>query len=160
MRWQDEKRTVPRPVPEDPDNDILNRDEALEPDLTEAQRNRKASGEARAARDRDNMATVAHEERSAAGTVVSAWQRTLTAGRESGITRQAQATKTWPAQVKPQLKDLSQVSSRPSSLASYRRFPDTVLATYDAMWAKVSKPRWANARFGLYCGKKRVVARF
>ncbi|KAJ9529734.1 hypothetical protein QJQ45_014507 [Haematococcus lacustris] len=66
--------------------------------------------------------------------------------RESGITRQAQATKTWPAQVKPQLKDLSQVSSRPSSLASYRRFPDTVLATYDAMWAEVSKPRWANAR--------------
>ncbi|GFH10354.1 hypothetical protein HaLaN_05653 [Haematococcus lacustris] len=46
--------------------------------------------------------------------------------RESGITRQAQATKTWPAQV----------SSRPSSLASYRRFADTVLATYDAMWAE------------------------
>ncbi|KAJ9522187.1 hypothetical protein QJQ45_005244 [Haematococcus lacustris] len=39
--------------PEDPDNDILDRDEVLEPDLTEAQRNRKASGEARAARDRD-----------------------------------------------------------------------------------------------------------
>ncbi|GFH21276.1 uncharacterized protein HaLaN_18544 [Haematococcus lacustris] len=79
--------------------------------------------------------------------------------RESGITRQAQAIKTWLAQVKPQLKALSQVSSKPSSLASYRRFANTVLATYDVMWAEVSKPRWANAKSRLYCGKKRVVAR-
>ncbi|KAJ9522666.1 hypothetical protein QJQ45_019743, partial [Haematococcus lacustris] len=43
-----------RPVPEDLGSDIENRDEALEPDLTEAERNRKTSGEARAARDRDN----------------------------------------------------------------------------------------------------------
>ncbi|KAJ9509976.1 hypothetical protein QJQ45_011426 [Haematococcus lacustris] len=110
-----------------------------------------------------NMATVAHEERSAAGTVVSVWQRSLTAGqyyRDSGITRQAQATKKWLAQVKPQLNALSHVSSKPSSLASYRRFADTVLATYDAMWAEVSKPRWANAKFRLYCGKQRVVAGF
>ncbi|KAJ9508660.1 hypothetical protein QJQ45_027936 [Haematococcus lacustris] len=55
---------------------------------------------------------------------------------------------------------LSRVSSKPSSLASYRRFADTVLATYDAMWAEVSKKRWANAKFRLYCGKKRVVASF
>ncbi|GFH18332.1 uncharacterized protein HaLaN_15116, partial [Haematococcus lacustris] len=110
-----------------------------------------------------NMATVAHEERSAAGTVVSVWQRSLTAGqyyRDSGITRQFPATKTWLAKVKPQLTAQSQVSSKPSSLASYRRFADTVLATYDAMWAEVSKPRWANAKFRLYCGKQHVVARF
>ncbi|KAJ9531551.1 hypothetical protein QJQ45_014982, partial [Haematococcus lacustris] len=43
---------------------------------------------------------------------------------------------------------------------SYRRFADTVLATYDAMWAEVSKQRWANAKFRLYCGKMRVVASF
>ncbi|MGQ3192923.1 hypothetical protein, partial [Neoaquamicrobium sediminum] len=43
-----------RLVPEDPDSDIEDRDEALQPDLTEAERNRKVSGEARAARDRDN----------------------------------------------------------------------------------------------------------
>ncbi|KAJ9522808.1 hypothetical protein QJQ45_019796, partial [Haematococcus lacustris] len=110
-----------------------------------------------------NMATVAHEERSAAGTVVSVRHWKLTAGqyyRDSGITRQAQATKTWLAKVKPQLTALSRVSSKPSSLASYRRFADTVLATYDAMWAKVSKQRWANAKFRLYCGKMRVVASF
>ncbi|KAJ9533827.1 hypothetical protein QJQ45_026913 [Haematococcus lacustris] len=45
--------TVPRPVPEDLGSDIEDRDEALQPDLTEAERNRKTSGEARAARDRD-----------------------------------------------------------------------------------------------------------
>ncbi|GFH10580.1 uncharacterized protein HaLaN_05917, partial [Haematococcus lacustris] len=28
------------------------------------------------------------------------------------------------------------------------------------MWAEVSKPRWANAKIRLYCGKKRVVAGF
>ncbi|KAJ9505954.1 hypothetical protein QJQ45_002746 [Haematococcus lacustris] len=48
------KRTVPKPVPEDPDTDSLDRDEALQPDPTDAQRERKASGEACAARDRDN----------------------------------------------------------------------------------------------------------
>ncbi|KAJ9512438.1 hypothetical protein QJQ45_013019 [Haematococcus lacustris] len=46
--------SIKLPVPEDPDSDIEDRDEALQPDLTEAQRNRKTSGEARAARDRDN----------------------------------------------------------------------------------------------------------
>ncbi|KAJ9510456.1 hypothetical protein QJQ45_015933 [Haematococcus lacustris] len=110
-----------------------------------------------------NMATVAHEERSAAGTVVSVRHWKLTAGqyyRDSGITRQAQATKTWLTKVKPQLTALSRVSSKPSSLASYRRFADTVLETYDAMWAEVSKKRWANAKFRLYCGKMRVVASF
>ncbi|KAJ9509066.1 hypothetical protein QJQ45_001545 [Haematococcus lacustris] len=50
------RRTVPRPVPEEPDSDIEDRDEALQPDLTEAERNRKTSGEARAARDRDTTA--------------------------------------------------------------------------------------------------------
>ncbi|KAJ9508717.1 hypothetical protein QJQ45_028009 [Haematococcus lacustris] len=110
-----------------------------------------------------NMATVAHEERSAAGTVVSVRHWKLTAGqyyRDSGITRQAHATKTWLTKVKPQLTALSRVSSKPSSLASYRRFADTVLETYDAMWAEVSKKRWANAKFRLYCGKMRVVASF
>ncbi|KAJ9513162.1 hypothetical protein QJQ45_029347 [Haematococcus lacustris] len=110
-----------------------------------------------------NMATVAHEERSADGSVVSVRHWTLTAGhyyRDSGITRQTQATKIWLATVKTQLTALSRVSSKPSSLASYRRFADTVLETYDAMWAEVSKQRWANARFRLYCGKKRVVASF
>ncbi|KAL6764599.1 hypothetical protein V8C86DRAFT_2473140, partial [Haematococcus lacustris] len=48
------RRTVPRLVPEDLGSDIEDRDEALQPDLTEAQRNRKVSGEARAARDKDN----------------------------------------------------------------------------------------------------------
>ncbi|KAJ9512968.1 hypothetical protein QJQ45_029100 [Haematococcus lacustris] len=93
-----------------------------------------------------NMATVAHEERSAGQYY-----------RDSSITRQTQATKTWLAQLKLQLNALSHVSSKPSSLASYRRFADTVLETYDAMWAEVSKPRWANAKFRLYCGKKRVL---
>ncbi|KAJ9513239.1 hypothetical protein QJQ45_029500 [Haematococcus lacustris] len=83
-----------------------------------------------------NMATVAHEERSAGQYY-----------RDSSITRQTQATKTWLAQPKLQLNALSHVSSKPSSLASYRRFADTVLATYDAMRAEVSKPRWANAKF-------------
>ncbi|KAL6748656.1 hypothetical protein V8C86DRAFT_3114256 [Haematococcus lacustris] len=97
-----------------------------------------------------NMATVAHEERSADGSVVSVWQRTLTAGQyhsDSGITRQTQATKIWLAKVKTQLTAQSQVSSKPSSLASYRRFTHTVLATYDAMWAEVNKQakkRWPD----------------
>ncbi|KAJ9531855.1 hypothetical protein QJQ45_022032 [Haematococcus lacustris] len=105
-----------------------------------------------------NMATVAHEERSAAGTVVSVRHLKLTAGqyyRDNGITRQAQATKTWLAKVKPQLTALSRVSSKPISLASYRRFADTVLATYDAIWAEVKKQtqkRWPDRILALAYG--------
>ncbi|KAL6761283.1 hypothetical protein V8C86DRAFT_3131628 [Haematococcus lacustris] len=47
-------RTAAGGVPEDLGSDIEDRDEALQPDLTEAERNRQTSGEARAARDRDN----------------------------------------------------------------------------------------------------------
>ncbi|KAJ9518001.1 hypothetical protein QJQ45_004326 [Haematococcus lacustris] len=50
---------VPRPVPEDTDSDIEFRDEALQPDPTEAELKRKASGEARAARDTDRDNTTA-----------------------------------------------------------------------------------------------------
>ncbi|KAL6757471.1 hypothetical protein V8C86DRAFT_3135490 [Haematococcus lacustris] len=59
---------------------------------------------------------------------------------------------------KPQIHALSQVSSKPTSLATYRRFADTVMATYGAVWAEISTPRWANASFRLYRGKQRVVA--
>ncbi|KAJ9517796.1 hypothetical protein QJQ45_004146 [Haematococcus lacustris] len=69
--------------------------------------------------------------------------------RESGITRQAQMTKTWLAQVKPQLKALSRVSSRPSSLASYWRFADTVLATY---LIKQAQKRWPDVILALAYG--------
>ncbi|GFH17829.1 hypothetical protein HaLaN_14537, partial [Haematococcus lacustris] len=62
------RRTVARPVPEDPESDIEDRDEALQPDLTEAQQNRKVSGEARAARDRD-----IHGRKSTSGGHQRAW---------------------------------------------------------------------------------------
>lgn len=45
---------VPRPEPEDPDFDIVDRDEAAQPELTEAQHRIKALGEASAARIRNN----------------------------------------------------------------------------------------------------------
>ncbi|GFH05544.1 hypothetical protein HaLaN_00024 [Haematococcus lacustris] len=83
--------------------------------------------------------------------------------RDSGMTRQAQATKTWLAEVKPQLTALSQVSSKPSSLASYRRFTDTVLATYDAHVGRgleaalgqrqVQTVLWQEARGGFVLGQ-------
>ncbi|KAJ9515503.1 hypothetical protein QJQ45_016499, partial [Haematococcus lacustris] len=53
------------------------------------------------------------------------------------------ATKTWLAQLKPQLNALSHVSSKPCSLASYQRFADTVMAMYDVMWAE-AKQRWPD----------------
>ncbi|GFH16601.1 hypothetical protein HaLaN_13046, partial [Haematococcus lacustris] len=44
----------PRAVPEEPDFDIVDRDEAAQPEVNEAERRRKASGEARAARVGEN----------------------------------------------------------------------------------------------------------
>ncbi|KAJ9523298.1 hypothetical protein QJQ45_005260 [Haematococcus lacustris] len=86
-----------------------------------------------------NMATVAHEERHPSGAVESVWQRTLTAGqyyRQSGITQHAKTSK------------------------RYQLYVDAVLATWPAMWAEMSKPRWSNARFRLYRHKQSTVAKF
>ncbi|KAJ9506588.1 hypothetical protein QJQ45_018467, partial [Haematococcus lacustris] len=62
--------------------------------------------------------------------------------------------------VDPGETNMATVAHEERSAAGTRRFADTVLATYDPKWAEVSKPRWANAKFRLYCGKKRVVAGF
>ncbi|KAJ9517495.1 hypothetical protein QJQ45_025020, partial [Haematococcus lacustris] len=79
------RRTVPKPVPEDPDSDIEDRNKALQPDLTEAQRNSKASGEARAARDRDN--TYHGRKCKLAHLTDHLWQRALgcLSGTERGV---------------------------------------------------------------------------
>ncbi|KAJ9515831.1 hypothetical protein QJQ45_008717 [Haematococcus lacustris] len=52
--WIRGRQVALQAVPEDPDFDIDDRDEAGQPVLTEAERKRKASGEARAARSRVN----------------------------------------------------------------------------------------------------------
>ncbi|KAJ9506533.1 hypothetical protein QJQ45_019591 [Haematococcus lacustris] len=110
-----------------------------------------------------NMATVAHEERYPSGAVKSVWQRSLTAGqyyRQSGITEHAKESKVWTADIKPQHDLLSQVTNYTASLQRYREYADTTLVTWPAMWAEMSKRRWSNARFRLYGGKQRTVAKF
>ncbi|GFH26118.1 nuclear transcription factor, X-box binding-like 1 [Haematococcus lacustris] len=42
----------------------------------------------------------------------------------------------------------------------YREYVAMTLVTWPAMWAEMSKPRWSNARFRLYGGKRRTVAKF
>ncbi|GFH22022.1 uncharacterized protein HaLaN_19421, partial [Haematococcus lacustris] len=73
------------------------------------------------------------------GAVESVWQRSLTAGqyyRQSGITQHAKESK------------------------RCREYADTTLVTWPAMWAELSRRRWSNARFRLYGGKQRTVAKF
>ncbi|KAJ9515538.1 hypothetical protein QJQ45_021643, partial [Haematococcus lacustris] len=109
------------------------------------------------------MATVAHEERYPSGAVKSVWQRSLTAGqyyRQSGITEHAKVSKVWMAGIKPQHDELSQVTNYTASLQRYREYAATTLSTWPAMWAELSKRRWSNARFRLYGGKQRTVAKF
>ncbi|KAJ9525112.1 hypothetical protein QJQ45_017326 [Haematococcus lacustris] len=110
-----------------------------------------------------NMATVAHEERYPSGAVKSVWQRTLTAGqyyRQSGITQHAKTSKVWMAGIGPQQDALSQVTKHTASLERYQLYVDAVLATWPAMWAELSKPRWSNARFRIYRHKQSTVAKF
>ncbi|KAJ9523813.1 hypothetical protein QJQ45_019999 [Haematococcus lacustris] len=64
------------------------------------------------------------------------------------------------AGIKPQYDALSQVTNYTASLHRYREYAGTTLATWPAMWAELSKPRWSNARFRLYGGKQRTVAKF
>ncbi|KAJ9512687.1 hypothetical protein QJQ45_018801, partial [Haematococcus lacustris] len=110
-----------------------------------------------------NMATVAHEERHLSGAVESVWQRSLSAGqyyRQSGITQHAKTSKAWMAGIQHEQAVLSQVTNYTASLQRYREYVAMTLVTWPAMWAELSKPRWSNARFRLYGGKQRTVAKF
>ncbi|KAJ9525712.1 hypothetical protein QJQ45_003480 [Haematococcus lacustris] len=94
--------------------------------------------------------------------VKSVWQRSLTAGqyyRQSGITEHAKESKVWMAGIKPQQDELSQVTNYTASLQRYREYAAKTLSTWPAMWAELSKRRWSNARFRLYGGKQRTVAK-
>ncbi|GFH18503.1 uncharacterized protein HaLaN_15321 [Haematococcus lacustris] len=109
------------------------------------------------------MATVAHEERHLSGAVESVWQRSLSAGqyyRQSGITQHAKTSKAWMAGIQHEQAVLSQVTNYTASLQRYREYVAMTLVTWPAMWAELSKPRWSNARFRLYGGKQRTVAKF
>ncbi|KAJ9528516.1 hypothetical protein QJQ45_020521 [Haematococcus lacustris] len=110
-----------------------------------------------------NMATVAHEERYPSGAVESVWQRSLSAGqyyRQSGITQHAKTSKAWMAGIQPEHAVLSQVTNYTASLQRYRKYVAMTLVTWPAMWTELSKPRLSNARFRLYGGKPRTVAKF
>ncbi|KAJ9532098.1 hypothetical protein QJQ45_003793 [Haematococcus lacustris] len=110
-----------------------------------------------------NMATVAHEERHPSGAVESVWQRSLSAGqyyRQSGNTQHAKTSKAWMAGIQPEHAVLPQVTNYTASLQRYREYVAMTLVTWPAMWAEMSKPRWSNARFRLYGGKQRTVAKF
>ncbi|KAL6746588.1 hypothetical protein V8C86DRAFT_3205382 [Haematococcus lacustris] len=110
-----------------------------------------------------NMATVAHEERYPSGAVESVWQRSLSAGqyyRQSGITQHAKTSRAWMAGIQPQQDELSQVTNYTASLQRYREYVAMTLVTWPAMWAELSKPRWANARFRLHQHKQSTVAKF
>ncbi|KAJ9513156.1 hypothetical protein QJQ45_029356 [Haematococcus lacustris] len=79
-----------------------------------------------------NMATVAHEERYPSGAVES-------------------VSKAWMAGIQPEHTVLPQVTNYTAVMT---------LATWAAMWAELSKPRWSNARFRLYRYKQSTVAKF
>ncbi|GFH28174.1 uncharacterized protein HaLaN_26618, partial [Haematococcus lacustris] len=69
-------------------------------------------------------------------------------------------SKVWIAGIKPQKNEQSQVTNYTASMQRYREYADTMLSTWPAMWAELSKRRWSNARFRLYGGKQRTVAKF
>ncbi|GFH17252.1 uncharacterized protein HaLaN_13843, partial [Haematococcus lacustris] len=97
------------------------------------------------------------------GAVESVWQRSLSAGqyyRQSGITQHTKTSKAWMAGIQHEHAVLSQVTNYTASLQRYREYVAITLVTWPAMWAEMSKPRWSNARFRLYGGKQRTVAKF
>ncbi|KAJ9522416.1 hypothetical protein QJQ45_008282 [Haematococcus lacustris] len=72
----------------------------------------------------------------------------------------AVTSKAWMAGIQHEHAVLSQVTNYTASLQRYREYVAMTLVTWPAMWAEMSKPRWSNARFRLYGGKQRTVAKF
>lgn len=79
---------------------------------------------------------------------------------ESGIIKARQQAMTFQLPLQQALQQLSEVSSKGTSVVAHQRFLDTVLELHDQLWAEYLKPRWANQRLRLYGGKKRVFASF
>ncbi|KAJ9509906.1 hypothetical protein QJQ45_011494 [Haematococcus lacustris] len=80
--------------------------------------------------------------------------------RQSSITQHAKVSKAWMAGIQPEHAVLSQVTNYTASLQRYREYVAMTLVTWPSRWAELSKPRWSNARFRLYGGKQRTVAKF
>ncbi|KAJ9510421.1 hypothetical protein QJQ45_015914 [Haematococcus lacustris] len=147
-----------------------------QPGPSQAQKNKKASGEAR--RDRHDKNTW-HAKKAKRHTVM---RGVCAAGLEAGAVVASEVVE---ARVVTQLEAWVEACSMRALLGSLllglavrgwftrvRVLPDgqevfeeipaelAALLSWPAMWAEMSKARWSNARFRLYGGKQRTVAKF
>jgi hypothetical protein len=79
---------------------------------------------------------------------------------DSGINNANQQVKQWTKSIQGELKVLSKVSTKGMSINKHHKYIETYLTVKKDLWDEYLKPRWSRQRFRLYCGKKRVFARF
>ena len=79
---------------------------------------------------------------------------------DSGINRARKHSQKWNNDIRSDLDALSTVSTRGSSLVSFRAFMNVYNTHIDALWEEYTKQRWARQRLRLYGGKKRAFAKF
>lgn len=79
---------------------------------------------------------------------------------DSGINNANQQVKKWTKSIQGELKVLSKVSTKGMSINKHHKYIETYLSVKNDLWDEYLKPRWSRQRFRLYCGKKRVFARF
>jgi len=80
--------------------------------------------------------------------------------QESGMIAARRHSQKWNDNVRSSLDALSTVSTKGTSLATFRESMAVYNIYKDDLWGEYTKPRWARQRFRLYGGKKRVFATF
>jgi len=81
--------------------------------------------------------------------------------RESGIVDARRHSEHWNHGIRGCLNAMSRVTSKSTSLASFREFMHqyTTIGSVH-MWREYQRPRWSRQRLRLYGGKKRTLSRF
>jgi hypothetical protein len=79
---------------------------------------------------------------------------------ESGIFAARKKTQKWLSKIKNQLDDMSRLSIKNISMASFEMYMVAYSTYYDALWTELSHTKWSRQRLRLYAGKQRVVEKF
>ena len=79
---------------------------------------------------------------------------------ESGIFKAKKETEKWMKEIKTEMVELSNETSKGDSLETFNGYMSVILKHWDALWSAKTNKKWANQRLRLYGGKKRCFAKF
>ena len=80
--------------------------------------------------------------------------------KESGVKNANLKNQKWMSKIQSTMDKLSKYSTKSIDTNSFLKFIKCYLENYNDLWIEKTLQKYSKLRFGLYCGKKRVFAKF